>query len=93
MERPGLWDSWKSQSVIEPREALRQLRGRHVHFMSEVEGQILALTHFGYTNDEVADVLGVTPATILYPAGGAGGAFNNTRNECKKLTPTGAVGC
>lgn len=29
----------------------------------------------------------------LYPAGGAGGAWNHTRNECKKLTPTGAVGC
>lgn len=29
----------------------------------------------------------------LYPAGGAGGAFNHTRDECKKLTPTGAVGC
>lgn len=29
----------------------------------------------------------------LYPAGGAGGGFNHTRNECKKLTPTGAVGC
>jgi hypothetical protein len=29
----------------------------------------------------------------LWPADGAGGSYNNTRNECKKLTPTGAVGC
>ena len=29
----------------------------------------------------------------LYPADGASGAWNNVRNECKKLTPTGAVGC
>lgn len=32
-------------------------------------------------------------SAALYPADGASGAFNNTRHQCKKLTPTGAVGC
>ncbi len=51
-------------SVIEPRDLLREMRSRHMRHLTEAEARLLSLLHLGYRNEEIAQLLEVTPATV-----------------------------
>ena len=68
--RAGDADSWGGaevavlQGIIEPKELLRQLGERHVPFLTGTGGRILAFIEEGYSNEEVAELMEVAPATV-----------------------------
>ena len=50
--------------VLQANELRRQLRERHVPFLTGTEGRILAFIEEGYTNEEAAELMDVAPATV-----------------------------
>lgn len=50
--------------VLQANELRRQLRERHVPFRTGTEGRVLAFIEEGYTNEEVAQLMDVAPATV-----------------------------
>jgi DNA-binding NarL/FixJ family response regulator len=52
------------QTTVDPATLRRELRARHFRFLGEGEARILALLAEGYTNSEMAALLGVAPVTV-----------------------------
>lgn len=52
------------ESVIDPKALLSILRERHVHYISQIDARILAHLSLGYRNEEIAQWLGCTGATV-----------------------------
>lgn len=52
------------EGLLQPAELVRELRERHVPFLTGTEGRILAFMEEGYTNEEVAELMEVAAATV-----------------------------
>jgi len=48
----------------EPTSLLLELQARHVHDLSPIKAKVLAGVHRGYTNSEIAEYMGCSPATV-----------------------------
>lgn len=52
------------QGIIAPAALRRQIEVSHVSFLTGSEGRLLAFMEEGYTNEEVAELMEVAPATV-----------------------------